>query len=113
MRWAEVRAVVDHDAGLCHIVARDITGRDAADAERLSEAFRDAPTGMAIIRTDGSFSRVNAALCTLLGRSEDELLASSALELAESPDDRRGLDDRPLGRRRAGVLRARGPHAHR
>ena len=90
VRWAEVRAVVDHDAGLCHIVARDITGRDAADAERLSEAFRDAPTGMAIIRPDGGFSRVNAALCTLLGRTEEELLASKALELAESPETAAG-----------------------
>ena len=83
VRWAEVRAVIDHDAGLCHIVARDITGRDEADAERLSEAFRDAPTGMAIVQPDGRFSRVNGALCALLGRSEEELLGMRALELAE------------------------------
>ena len=86
VRWAEVRAVVDHDAGLCHLVARDITGRDEADAERLSEAFRDAPTGMAIIRPDGRFSRVNDALCRLLGRTEEELLALGALELAQTPE---------------------------
>ena len=90
VRWAEVRAVVDHDAGLCHIVGRDMTGRDAADAERLSEAFRDAPTGMAIVRPDGAFLRVNAALCELLGRSEDELLALRALDLAESPETAEG-----------------------
>ena len=38
VRWAEVRAVVDHDAGLCHIVARDIThdheGRESGDEHR-------------------------------------------------------------------------------
>ena len=86
VRWAEVRAVVDHDAGLCHIVARDISGRDEADAERLSEAFRDAPTGMAIVRPDGHFSRVNGGLCRMLGRSEQELLTMSALDLAENAD---------------------------
>ncbi len=87
VRWAEVRAVVDHDAGLCHIVARDITGRDEDDAERLSEAFRDAPTGMAIVQPDGRFSRVNGALCGLLGRSAEELLSMSALDLAERRED--------------------------
>ena len=53
VRWAEVRAALDPAAGLCHIVGRDITERDEADAERLGQAFRDAPTGIAFIGVDG------------------------------------------------------------
>ena len=37
-------------------------------------AFEHAPTGMAMIGTDGRFRQVNAALCELTGRSEAELL---------------------------------------
>jgi PAS domain S-box-containing protein len=81
-RWVEVRAVVDPGAGLCHLVARDISERDEADAERLSQAFRDAPIGMALIDPDGGFRRVNQALVDMLGRSEDELLATNALDVA-------------------------------
>jgi PAS domain S-box-containing protein len=44
VRWAEVRAVVDHDAELCHIVARDVTGREEAEA-RLAEAQQVARLG--------------------------------------------------------------------
>ena len=71
MRWAEVRAAHRPAAGLCHIVARDITERDEADAERLGQAFRDSPTGIAFVGVDGSFRRVNAALARLLGATEE------------------------------------------
>ncbi len=37
-------------------------------------AFEHAPTGMAMIGTDGHFTRVNAALAELTGRSEEQLL---------------------------------------
>ena len=82
-RWCEARAAVDPLAGLVHLVARDITERDEADAERLSQAFRDAPTGMALVNPDGGFRRVNAALCALLHTNEAELLARTAFDVAE------------------------------
>ena len=42
--------------------------------QRFVHAFDDAPTGMAMIGTDGRFRLVNGALCKLLGRTEAELL---------------------------------------
>ncbi len=86
VRWAEVRAAIDPAAGLCHIVARDITERDEADAERLSQAFSDAPTGIAFINVDGSFRRVNAALAEMLGTTEQELVTRSAWDIAADRD---------------------------
>ena len=44
---------------------------DEADAERLGQAFRDAPTGIAFVGVDGTFRRVNAALARLLGETEE------------------------------------------
>jgi PAS domain S-box-containing protein len=86
VRWAEVRASVDAPAGLCHIVARDITDRDEADAERLGQAFRDSPTGIALVNVDGTIRRVNAALAKLLGTSERRLVGAYAWEMAEDPE---------------------------
>ncbi len=86
IRWCQARAAVDPVAGLVHLVARDITERDEADAERLSQAFRDAPTGMALVNADGGFRRVNGSLCRMLGMTEDELLGRSALDIAEDRD---------------------------
>ncbi len=83
VRWAEVRAAVDPVAGLCHIVARDITDRDQADAERLGQALRDSPTGIALVNVDGSFRRVNGALARLLGTTEEHLIGRSAWDIAE------------------------------
>ena len=42
--------------------------------QRFVHAFDDAPTGMAMVGTDGRFRLVNAALCELTGRTEAELL---------------------------------------
>jgi two-component system cell cycle sensor histidine kinase/response regulator CckA len=79
-RWLETRAVLGDD-GLIFAVCRDITDSQDADAERLIESFTDAPLGMALMDPDGSFRRVNAALCRLLDRTEDELLESSIFEI--------------------------------
>ena len=94
-RWCEARAAVDPVAGLVHLVARDITERDEADAERLSQAFRDAPTGMALVNADGSFRRVNSALCGLLDMAEADLLVQTAWDVAED----RAAAERWTGRR--------------
>ena len=83
VRWAEVRATVDPAAGLCHIVARDITDRDEADAERLGQAFRDSPAGIAMIALDGTMRRVNEALARLLGTTVEQMTGRSVWEMAE------------------------------
>ena len=64
LRWAEVRAVVDHDAGLCHIVARDITEprRGRRRAARATPSATRRPAWRSS-RPDGAFLRVNDALC--------------------------------------------------
>ena len=51
--------------------------------DRLAGAFRDAPIGMALVASRGGFRRVNATLCRLLGRTEEELLAASLPDVAE------------------------------
>ncbi len=53
----------------------------------LSEAFRDAVTGMAILDLDGRFRSANPALCAMLGRTESELMGLRTAEVTH-PDDR-------------------------
>jgi diguanylate cyclase (GGDEF)-like protein/PAS domain S-box-containing protein len=53
----------------------------------LDAAFDAMPIGMALFNTDGEYVRVNAALCALLDRSQDELLGTRDQELTH-PDDR-------------------------
>jgi diguanylate cyclase (GGDEF)-like protein/PAS domain S-box-containing protein len=49
--------------------------RIVEESERLQQvAFETAPIGMAFLTTDGEYVRVNAALCALLARSEQDLL---------------------------------------
>jgi len=54
------------------------------EKESFRQAFAAAPTGMAMISMggpdDGRVLRVNRALCLMLGRSEEELLAGGLLE---------------------------------
>ncbi|MDQ6727052.1 MAG: PAS domain S-box protein [Actinomycetota bacterium] len=62
--------------------------RVSTEAQRYFDiAFDTAPIGMALFNTDGEFVRVNASLCTMLGRTEDELLGRRDQELTH-PDDR-------------------------
>jgi PAS domain S-box-containing protein len=49
-------------------------------------AFSRAPTGVALIRPDGCFIRVNATLVEMLGRSEAELVGSTSASFTH-PDD--------------------------
>jgi diguanylate cyclase (GGDEF)-like protein/PAS domain S-box-containing protein len=49
--------------------------RIVEESERLQQvAFETAPIGMAFLNTDGEYVRVNAALCALLARPEEDLL---------------------------------------
>jgi two-component system cell cycle sensor histidine kinase/response regulator CckA len=86
LRWLDVRAAIDPEAGHVHVVARDATAREEAEEERLGAAFRDAPIGMALLAPDGTFRRVNAALARMVARSEEELLELSVFELLMDPD---------------------------
>ena len=67
--------------GICD-VSTDITERRrTAEAlheaqQRFGSAFENAPTGMAMIGTDGHYRQVNRALRELAGRTEVELLSS-------------------------------------
>ena len=71
--------------GICGI-ATDVTERKQTEAalreaqQRFVSAFEHAPTGMAMIGTDGRFRQVNAALCDLTGRSEAQLLRMTLAE---------------------------------
>jgi PAS domain S-box-containing protein len=61
----------------------------------LGLGFDQAAIGMALVGLDGRFQRVNRALCELLGRSEEELLARTIDDLAD-PEEVPALAD--LGR---------------
>ena len=73
-------------------IARDVTERNRTSARlalassRFAGAFEAASIGMALTGLDGRFLEVNAALCGLLARDSDALLASSFQELTH-PDD--------------------------
>jgi two-component system, sensor histidine kinase and response regulator len=54
--------------------------------ERFRSAFDDAAIGMALNTIDGRFIQVNSALCEMLGRSEEELLASTFEEITHPED---------------------------
>jgi diguanylate cyclase (GGDEF)-like protein/PAS domain S-box-containing protein len=78
---ASVR-VLEGGALLC--VLREL---DRSATSSLEAAFDHAPIGMALCNSDGEFVRVNAALCALLARSEDELIGARD-NLLTHPDDR-------------------------
>lgn len=60
---------------------------DADAAERLFEtAFAGAPTGMALVGLDGSWLRVNDALCRMMGLSEAEMLRRTFQDLTHPAD---------------------------
>ena len=73
-------------------IGRDITAerqaaRELRDAEeRFRNAFDQAPIGKALVSPEGRFTRVNSALCGILGYSEQELLDTSFQTLTH-PDD--------------------------
>jgi two-component system cell cycle sensor histidine kinase/response regulator CckA len=90
-RWIEAQSTVDPDTGLIYTIAHDITDRDEAFMDRLAGAFRDAPLGMALVAPGGAFLRVNSTLCRLLGRTDEELLASSLQDVVENEEVRAAL----------------------
>jgi diguanylate cyclase (GGDEF)-like protein/PAS domain S-box-containing protein len=70
------------------------TNRDGDDAyarlreaeERFRLAFDHAPIGIALVSLDGGFTRVNQALCDLLGYEASELIAKTFQEITHPED---------------------------
>jgi PAS domain S-box-containing protein len=92
----------------------DITARKSAEEalrasaeargmERFRLSFEEAPVGMALIRGDGLWLRVNRALCEMTGYTESELIAGGG-DLTH-PDDR-AEESRLLSRILSGELAA-------
>ena len=77
---------------------RDISDRRRIEATlrdaqvRFEEAFEHAPTGMAMVRQDGRFFRVNPAFCRMLGYSNEELLELSFKDLTHPDDIERNVE---------------------
>jgi PAS domain S-box-containing protein len=80
-------------------VCRDITKRRHSDnehqlsqelcresEERFSAIFSQAKVGLGEISLDGHFQRVNDELCRILGRSREEVLAASILDVTHPED---------------------------
>lgn len=80
------------DGPLALVLITDRTAEIEAEEARtaalrvFSTAVDQAPIGMALVGLDGSFLRVNAALCHLFGRTESELLATNFQELTHPHD---------------------------
>ena len=89
--WLETRTTFDAETQLLYVVARDLSGSEDADAERLIESYTDAPLGMALVTPDGRFRRANPALCRLLGRTMEELLDCTIFEVVA--DEQAALAD--------------------
>ena len=120
-RWVDVEVVSnnlldDDEVRGVVINVRDVSERrrmevQLAKAQQLLiDAFDQAAVGMALIDLDGRYTRVNRAMCEMLGYEEDELLGrshelSSCTDDTETPGDRlrealsRGLDTYHLERR--------------
>jgi diguanylate cyclase (GGDEF)-like protein/PAS domain S-box-containing protein len=90
-RWYKVVAYRP-ESGKFAVTVEDITDRKLAEdalaesEQRFREAFESAAHGLALVSTEGRFIKVNAALCSILGYDEAELLASN-LKTITHPDD--------------------------
>lgn len=71
------------------VLVHPLTGTRLLDeaSRMLGAAFDVIPVGVAMYNTDGEFLRANPAMCSLLGRTEAELLGVRDQELTH-PDDR-------------------------
>jgi diguanylate cyclase (GGDEF)-like protein/PAS domain S-box-containing protein len=108
---------VREDASVARAAQREAELR-ALGERRFRVAFGDAPIGMALVSANpddgGRYLEVNRALCKMLGRSEQELLACSLLDTAH-PDDRDNhavTAGELLAEERAGAVEKRLLHAN-
>ncbi|HKC63529.1 MAG TPA: EAL domain-containing protein, partial [Pyrinomonadaceae bacterium] len=77
--WGEVR----QDAKVVSTTAKN---GSKENPERFRSAFDHAAIGMALVSPEGRWLQVNHALCTLLGYSEKELMATDYLKVVHPSD---------------------------
>jgi diguanylate cyclase (GGDEF)-like protein/PAS domain S-box-containing protein len=95
-RWVETRcrALRDDDGRFVGVQssARDITDRKAAEeagriaGEQFRTSFDEALIGIALVALDGSWLRVNEALCDIMGRDREALLAMTFQDITHPED---------------------------
>jgi diguanylate cyclase (GGDEF)-like protein/PAS domain S-box-containing protein len=91
--WSNT-ALLDEAGEVSHVIATglDVTAQRAAEAEsreateRFQKAFDHASIGMCLVDLDSRFTQVNRALCEMLGRSEQELLALRISDVTHPED---------------------------
>jgi PAS domain S-box-containing protein len=76
-----------------------------ANEERWRKLFETSAAGMALARLDGVFTAANPALQRMLGRTEEEILGRSAVEL--NPQEERAATADALAKFRSGSLTER------
>ena len=81
----EVEARVDTQLKLLAL-RRQLTCRAESSEERFRLTFENAAVGIAHIRKDGSFVRVNRGLCDILGYDRQTLTELTAWEVSQSDD---------------------------
>jgi PAS domain S-box-containing protein len=60
--------------------------------ERFRKVFDEGPLGMALVRQDYRFARVNKALCEMLGYGDDELTALKFTDITHPADIKLGVE---------------------
>lgn len=92
-RWIYWDAISQDDDQLIYAVCRDVTeSRRARQAledseERFRQAFEHAGIGIALKALDGRWLRVNHAMCSIVGYTEEELQQRTADQPISHPDD--------------------------
>jgi PAS domain S-box-containing protein len=87
---------------------RDVSRRNEMERalreseERFANAFRHSPHGMAFVDMEGRCTKVNRALCEMLGYQEDEFVGMRLIDVTH-PDDI-GTDLEQLRRMRSGEI---------
>ena len=85
-REAAARQAAEQDLLRVNHVLGERMAELAVSEERFRNAFEFAGTGMALVGLDGSWLRVNRALCDIVGYPEAELLKKNFQEITH-PDD--------------------------
>ena len=100
-RWFDVIVTdLSHDPSVGGWVAnlRDSTQRKAQEEalneaqEAFRHAFDDAPIGIGLVAMDGTIMRANRAMAVLFGRTQDDLVGRSVVDLTH-PADRAATDE--------------------
>ena len=95
-------------------IVRDVTAREAADAEvrLLGQAMEDAVEGIARLDPDGRYVSINAAYAAMVGRTRAEMAGLSG-EVSVHPDDLEAMRQASRGMLEAGKAEAQVRGIHR